>query len=47
MTKVRELVLTRASPSNIGPSSVGGSLFCPVWITSTASTSRLAKAKAC
>ena len=29
MTKVRELVLTRASPSNIGLSSVGGSLFCP------------------
>lgn len=29
MSKVRELVLTRASPSNIGLSSVGGSLFCP------------------
>jgi predicted polyphosphate/ATP-dependent NAD kinase len=29
MSKVRELVLTRASPSTIGLSSVGGSLFCP------------------
>ncbi len=29
MSKVRELVLTRASPGNIGLSSVGGSLFCP------------------
>ncbi|MFM8322908.1 MAG: ATP-NAD kinase family protein [Chloroflexota bacterium] len=29
MSKVRELVLTRASPGTIGLSSVGGSLFCP------------------
>jgi len=29
MSKVRELVLTRASSGNIGLSSVGGSLFCP------------------
>lgn len=29
MSKVQELVLTRASASNIGLSSVGGSLFCP------------------
>jgi predicted polyphosphate/ATP-dependent NAD kinase len=29
MSKVREMVLTHASPSAIGLSSVGGSLFCP------------------
>lgn len=28
MTKVREIVLTKASPSNIGLSSIGGSLHC-------------------
>jgi predicted polyphosphate/ATP-dependent NAD kinase len=28
MSKVREIVLTRASPSNIGLSSIGGGLYC-------------------
>jgi len=28
MSKVRELMLTRASPSNIGLSSIGGALYC-------------------
>ncbi|MFN8597819.1 MAG: NAD(+)/NADH kinase [Anaerolineae bacterium] len=28
MSKVREIMLTRASPSNIGLSSIGGGLFC-------------------
>jgi hypothetical protein len=28
MTRVREVVLTRASPSNIGLSSIGGGLYC-------------------